>query len=171
MSIKKLPIDNNFSKRLKKLVKEILELKQIEFCKNIDISSPYLSMVFSGTKKPNAELITKLFFHYREYFDWLLTGVKSETNYSQDDIVKKHDISPSKLINFFEQKDLAREINNDLIEIEKIDPNELIEMRYLIKYHLDKIKRKHKKKILKTIRVDAKSQKNKIKKTPSKEKL
>ncbi len=76
MSRKKLTIDKLFSDRLRILIKEKLDISQVEFCNKIGITEGYLSMMLSGKRGASAEVIAGLFLNYREYLEWLLTGRK-----------------------------------------------------------------------------------------------
>jgi len=134
MSSKKLTIENNFPERLKVLIKERLNITQTAFCIKIGISQGYLSMVLSGERGPSAELIAGLYYHYSKYLHWILTGespgfdegvgldvfkVKEQIT-SFDKKLKHKDI-----ISRFKNKDLAKEINIKLLELESLNESEL----------------------------------------------
>jgi len=74
MSIKKSTIDNLFSERLKIFIKDILNVKQKNFAEKVGISESYISAILKKDRGISAELIIGLYIHYREYFNWLLTG-------------------------------------------------------------------------------------------------
>ena len=69
---------------------------------------------------------------------WLLTG--EENNDTSKLPIKHQDLSGKipheELIKYFEQQDLAWEINWDLLKLEKIDKSELQEIKKYIKFRL-----------------------------------
>ena len=72
MSRKKSTIDELFSNRLRELIEKRLNITQIEFAKNIGITTGYLSMVVTGKRGPSAELIAGIYINYSEHLSWLL---------------------------------------------------------------------------------------------------
>lgn len=74
MSREKSNIVNNFSERLKVLIKSELKISQVEFAKKIRTSEGYISGIINQGKGPSADIIAGIFLNYREHLNWLLTG-------------------------------------------------------------------------------------------------
>lgn len=74
MSSIKYTISNNFSDRLKLLIKSKLGLSQKAFSEETGIAESFLSNVIKGRSGPSADMIASIYLHYSEYLDWLLTG-------------------------------------------------------------------------------------------------
>jgi transcriptional regulator with XRE-family HTH domain len=74
MSREKLNIVNNFSERLKVLIKRELKISQVEFAKKIGTSEGYVSGIINQGKGPSADIIAGIFLNYGEHLNWLLTG-------------------------------------------------------------------------------------------------
>ena len=74
MSTKISSIDDLISERLKIFIEDILKVKQKYFAEKIGISKSYISAILKKKRGLSAELIIGLYVHYREYFNWLLTG-------------------------------------------------------------------------------------------------
>ncbi len=115
MSIKKLTEDNNFPKRLSFLIKKRLGITQASFCKNIGITTGYLSMIISGKRGPSADLIAGIYLNYSEHMTWLLTGKEATSDLSNDTkVVIKH----QNLVKNFKNPERGLCWNERLIDIE-----------------------------------------------------
>jgi len=106
LSMKKITKDILFSKRLRVLIKNKLDLTQVEFCKGVGITQGYLSMVLGGKRGPSADLIIGIFLNYSEYLFWLLTGEENQKN---------------KISNNFKMPRKGQDAINALLEIEDIN--------------------------------------------------
>ena len=104
--MKKITKDILFSNRLRAMIKNKLDLTQVEFCKSIGITQGYLSMVLAGKRGPSADLIIGIFLNYSEYLFWLLTGEENQKN---------------KISNNFKMPQKGQDAINSLLEIEGID--------------------------------------------------
>ncbi len=109
--MKKLSKDKNFKNRLRSLLEEKLNIKQVEFCKKLDITQGYLSMILAGSRGPSADLIAGLYIHYSEYMDWIITGSK---------IKKENEDIP--ISTPFKDQPRADRIINNLARLEHSDP-------------------------------------------------
>jgi transcriptional regulator with XRE-family HTH domain len=74
-TIEQVKIKKNFIHlRLRKLIKEKLKITQTDFCKEVGITTGYLSMILSGKRGLSADALINIYVNYHEYFDWLITG-------------------------------------------------------------------------------------------------
>ncbi|WP_027360143.1 helix-turn-helix domain-containing protein [Desulforegula conservatrix] len=129
-SVSKISEDNLFPERLAILIKEKARVSQAEFCKKTGITTSYLSMILSGKRGPSADLISGVYIHYREFFDWLISGVDSDESMDlcADPIVQEH----VGIVKKFSHKEQVKKINEHLLAIDKQYPENLKEVEWIL---------------------------------------
>jgi len=140
MSIKKIVISKDFSDRLLHLM-ALLGFKKRErgkFANSIGISAGYFSEIINLKTGPSFNLIFGISKIYPDInTNWLVTGCGepflSDVKTSEKQECDVLDIEHIGLVRKFKDKELALEINWDLLRLEELDPGSLREIRGYIK--------------------------------------
>ena len=110
--------------------------KRGSWAKNVGVSSGIVTNVHGKTKQnPSLEYIISVAKYTGKSIEYYLWGNKAELK-NFDILEKTYKIPHTKLVELFEQNELAWEINHDLIKLEEIDPAALKEIHRYIKFML-----------------------------------
>jgi transcriptional regulator with XRE-family HTH domain len=124
---------------------------QIVFSEKTGISKATISEIENNKYDPSFSAIVRIVEVYHVDPMWLITGASNDlkieesavndstTSYPQDISVPNIiDISHAELVKEFQQKDLAKECNSIMIELERIDPMELEEVKSFLEWRRQK---------------------------------
>lgn len=116
-----------------KRVREDKNLSQEEMAHSLGIKQGSISKIENGTNKPSTTLIKLFCLIYNINEQWLMTG-KGEIYATQNDQQPYRLIKTSHedLVSKFENKELAEDINQRLLELESIDGSQLLVVKGVI---------------------------------------
>lgn len=145
--MKRSVISKEFTRRLLELMNLLgfKDRQRSKFAEQIGVSASFLSDVLNLKSGPSFSLISGISKSFQQVnIQWLLTG--NGTPYLTKDVDASTDKSDkpshSVIISNFKQKELAWQINWDLLKLEGLDPNELFEIQEFINYRLSKLERR-----------------------------
>lgn len=120
------------------------ELSQQDFGEKLGITKGNVSCFENHKYEPSFKILVQILEQYHISPNWLIFGkgnIYREEN--SVELSKTTEKQPHSLIvSRFKQKDLAWQINWDLILLEKLDPNELREIHDFINYRISKLEKR-----------------------------
>lgn len=93
-------------------------------------------MILNGKRGPSADLIAGIYLHYSDHMTWLLTGEENGDDCKNGPGNVSSGPPYPDLVGLFQQQELARNLNRDLLTLERLDQSELEEVCEFVKYRL-----------------------------------